>query len=244
MARPAAVFLILTIALPAYAIRPFITDDARVVGRHRLQLESWVQVDGTATQHWVLPAFGPTDRIELTIGAVHGAAYEDADKTTYAAAGPLFQMKLLLHEPQPNRWPGVAVVGGVVTPYGYGGFAPPLLSGFTYVAVTESLGTNERVLIHANFGVHILSGLVEPHATITAGIGTQVHVVRGLHAVGEVAYSDPYGGPAGVAGQAGFRYIFNDSIQLDSTVGTGPWGEQQRPVWASMGIRIVSNPLW
>jgi hypothetical protein len=61
--------------LHAHAIRPFITDDARVVGAHLLQLETWVQADAEQLQHWVLPAFGPTERIELTLGAVHGASY-------------------------------------------------------------------------------------------------------------------------------------------------------------------------
>ncbi|HEY0715752.1 MAG TPA: hypothetical protein VGF45_23920, partial [Polyangia bacterium] len=50
----------------AQAIRPFITDDARVVGARSLQMESWVQLDENALQHWILPSFGPTSWLELS----------------------------------------------------------------------------------------------------------------------------------------------------------------------------------
>jgi hypothetical protein len=227
-----------------WAIRPFITDDARVVGRRLLQLETWAQVDESTFQHWVLPAFGPTDQIELTVGAVHGAVY-GREPVEYAINGPLLQMKILLYPAQPNRWPGVALAGGALLPFGRGGFEPPRASGFVYVAFTESLFSQERLLVHANIGVSLptqADGAVA--AAMTAGLGAQLRLIWGLHAVAEIVHGDAYTGSLTGAFQSGFRYIFSDHVQLDMTAGAGLWGDPRRPPWASIGIRLVSSPLW
>ena len=43
------VFIVLLItAPPALAVRPFITDDSRVVGRRQAQMETWVRGDRAA----------------------------------------------------------------------------------------------------------------------------------------------------------------------------------------------------
>ena len=66
---PCLVALALVLAAPpAAAVRPFITDDARVVGGRTLQLETWVRADREAFQHWVLVGFGPVGPVELTLG--------------------------------------------------------------------------------------------------------------------------------------------------------------------------------
>ena len=41
-----------------------------------------------------------------------------------------------------------------------------------------------------------------------------------------------------------FRYIFNDHIQMDGTAGVGLWGDKCREPWGTLGLRVVSNPLW
>src|SRR6185369_11771954 len=105
--------LLLLLGARAEAIRPFITDDARVVGRHRLQLESWVHASRVGLYHNLLPAFGPVEVLELTVGVVHGASFAEDGSARYAVAGPLAQAKVLLHEGALNRAPGVAFAGGV-----------------------------------------------------------------------------------------------------------------------------------
>src|SRR5687768_6023489 len=98
----------------ARAIRPFITDDAHVVGQGHLQLETYWRRDANSLQHWLLPAFGPTDWLELTIGGVHGVngLRQHPDKPSYSIANPIVQGKFLLLESIPNRPPGLAVVVG------------------------------------------------------------------------------------------------------------------------------------
>ncbi|MFN7133113.1 MAG: hypothetical protein ACK4N5_13625, partial [Myxococcales bacterium] len=49
----------LLLSPPALAVRPFITDDARVVGGAQAQLETFSRLDPVSLQHWALVGFGP-----------------------------------------------------------------------------------------------------------------------------------------------------------------------------------------
>jgi hypothetical protein len=71
---------------PARAIRPFVTDDARVVGGKLLQLETWVLVDRLVLEHNALVAVGPTDWLELTAGLLHSGIHSGADRGLAAQA--------------------------------------------------------------------------------------------------------------------------------------------------------------
>lgn len=234
-------------ATPALAIRPFITDDARVVGKHLVQLESWIQLEDGVLQNWVAPAFGPTDWLEVTVGFVHGPAHRNHDENApspprgWGIGGPLLQAKVLLRHADAWQPPGVAVVFGSLLPFGNGGFRSPA-GFFVFAALTQNLGENERVLIHANLGV---STLVEGQGTagLLAGVGTQLRLFAGLHLIAETVYGDAYTNIQAFAVQGGFRYIINDHVQLDASTGIGVAGEP-RPWWFSAGLRLVSWELW
>ncbi len=235
-------------SIPAHAIRPFITDDARVVGKHLLQLETWVQLEDGVLQNWVSPSFGPLEWLELSVGFVHGPGHIDgrftqdiATQGRWGIGGPLLQAKALIRAAEAWQAPGVALAVGSLLPFGTVGFraAPGL---FAYVALTENLGDNERVLIHANLGIgsRVLETL---KLTLLIGAGTQIRIVYGLHGVAELVYGDAYTGIEALAVQGGFRYIINAHVQLDATVGVGVAG-QTRPPWFSAGVRVVSPELW
>ncbi len=233
----------------ARAARPFVTDDARVVGDKRAQLETWLFIDREGIQHNAFPAFGPTGWLELTLGVTHGTAYSGPD-LGYSITGPVFQAKALLADVQNDGWPGVAVVGGAVAPWGAGAFRPPGWDGFAFAATTASLG-EERVLVHANLGF----ALAEDEGTrklLVLGLGTQVRLVGGLRALGEI-YS---GDPQAVAGtqasaQLGARYVFSDNVQVDTTAGSSltraedeAGNESEFDRWVTLGVRLVSNELF
>lgn len=230
----------------AWAIRPFVTDDARVVGEGHLQLETWWRRDRLGMQQWVLPAVGPTNWLELSLGGVHGAGQlgRQREKATYAIGGPIAQGKLLLRETVPNEPPGVAFVVGGVAPAGRGGFESPGWSGFSYLAVTQALIKEDDLLIHGNIGISAVSAPGLDPAKLTWGVGMQVETLYDFHLIGEIFSGDPYVQGSGGAYQAGFRMIFNDHLQLDGTWGGGLWGETVLPVWFSSGIRIVSHKLF
>ena len=106
--------------------------------------------------------------------------------------------------------------------------------------MTESLFDKERVLIHANLGISTSSEVTVG----TWGLGTQIRMIGGLHAVLEVFCNDPYAGKTGGAYQVGFSHIFNDSVQFDATVGSGLFGSEQINTFFGMGLRIVSDKLF
>lgn len=236
--------VILVASRDAWAIRPFITDDARVVGKGLVQLESWWRRDKDTMQVWALPAFGPTDWLELSAGGVVGAAHFQSSPA-FAASLPLFQGKLLLRPATPNGVPGFAVATGFIPPLGAGAFKTAGVQYYGYLAATESLFDQERMLVHVNVGVAGQAFFAaEPRATMTWGVGSQVRLVAQLHAVVELFSGDPYAGSSGAAVQGGFRYIFSDTVQLDGTVGGEIVGDTPLPPWASSGIRIVSPKLF
>lgn len=223
---------------PALAVRPFITDDARVVGRRQAQMETWTRGDRGAFQHWALASYGPIEPLELTIGAVHGVTYEHGRE--YSIAGPLMQAKFLLRKPKTSSWPGVAVSAGAFAPVGNGAFRPSGWDSFVYAALTESLMEDDRILLHGNAGfVNSSIGGRTP----TWGAGSQIRIHGGFHAVSEVFSGDPYAESSGVAFQAGFRHFISEYIQIDATVGSGMSGQPRLPVWATVGLRLVTPPL-
>jgi len=234
--------LLLTLpAQNAWAIRPFVTDDARVVGQHRLQLETWLQADNDSTEHWAVATFGPTENTELSAGGFYGLNYQSR-RMKFAVGGPIFQCKVLLHPIEPNSWPGMAVAGGAVSPYGTGGFEAGGWDPFTYLAITESLFQDDTVLLHANLGIHKAAGT---GTKATWGAGTQIHIDGPWNAIGEVYSGDPYSNSSGSAAQAGFRYVIGEQMQIDGSIGRGVSGGGERTALSgSLGLRLVSKPLW
>ena len=221
----------------AMAVRPFITDDARVVGRRQAQMETWMRGDRAAMQHWALASFGPFQPLELTVGAVHGLTFHNGNR--YSVAGPLMQAKFLFRKPEPNSWPGVAVSGGAFAPVGEGEFKPRGWDTFMYAAATESLLEDDRILLHGN------AGFVNSHSgrKATWGVGSQIRVRGGLHLVSEVFSGDPYAESSGIAFQTGFRHFISEYIQVDATIGSGVSGQPRLPVWATVGLRLATPPL-
>lgn len=237
--------LIVALALStqsALAVRPFITDDARVVGDRAVQVETWVRFDKRGLQHWVVPAFGPLRQLELSAGAVYGV--QDGK---LGAALPLLQLKVLALETKTAAfWPGLAFVVGTFGPYGVAPLKGENWDTFGYLALTESLADNDRILVHQNLGGFVsASADGRWRSTVTWGVGTQIHVIKGLHAVAEIFAGDPYAGTPTSAFQVGGRYFVSSIVQVDATFGHGLWGESILPAWGSVGLRVASNPgLW
>ncbi|MCU0623676.1 MAG: hypothetical protein MUF53_07400 [Gemmatimonadaceae bacterium] len=222
-----------------HCVRPFITDDARVVGAGLGQMEAWYRGDAESHQQWLLLAYGPTDRLEVTIGGVAG---EDRRSGSLTYALPLVQGKFLLRPYAEEAPPGMAVILGSFLPGGQGLLKPPGHGTFGFATITQALGAKERVLLHANAGVNHL-WVDGPDRTIaTWGLGTQARAVGGLHVVAEIFSGDPYVPGSGTSWQAGVRHFVSDRLQLDATAGQGFAGAVQLPFWVSAGVRWVVGP--
>jgi hypothetical protein len=235
-----ALFITLTLPIPVYAIRPFVTDDARVVGEHMAQIETSVKYAEDGLVNLNLLAIGPTENSEFTIGFVDGFPLNRESNRSFSIVGPLLQFKYLFWEAKPNRYPGAAMAAGASPPWGKGEFRPSRWSEFVYLAMTESLFDEDRLLIHGNIGL----STTNPATVATWGIGTQIRIIGGLNGILEVFYNDPYAGAIGGAYQIGFRYVVSDKIQVDMTMGSGLFGSTQIPTFVGMGLRMLSNKLW
>jgi hypothetical protein len=239
--RPFLALAAALVAVPAHAIRPFVTDDARVVGERLAQLETWLFAKREYWTHNALFAVGPTDWLELTTGFAQGATRNAPDRE-YSITGGILQGKALLREARPDAWPGVAVAAGILPPTGEGFLRPKGVGGFVYGMLTKSM-RDDDLLIHANLGITGERGHDTPPRSVTSGVGFQARVLGGFHAVGEIYRGDPYD-PLfrSSATQFGFRHIFSDEVQIDGTVGTTLSGESE--TWITLGIRLVTKPLW
>lgn len=236
-----------------HRVRPFITDDARVVGHGLGQVESWVRSDTESNQLWVLGAFGPTPWLELTVGGVAGtergavaAAEPTPGRFTYAL--PLLQAKALVRPYEAGGGPGVAVVAGTFLPEGRGFLQLPGHGTFGFVSVSQSLARRwtptrhapDPPLVHANVGINRLWIGAGPDETlVTWGVGTQLPVRWGTHLVAELFSGDPYVPGSGTAWQAGSRVFVSEQLQLDATLGKGIGGAAPLPLWWSAGVRVV-----
>jgi hypothetical protein len=230
---------------PALAVRPFVTDDAAVVGEKLVLLETSLRFDKTRVQNLNLLAYGPSENLELTVGFADGFLLDAEDETgRLSIAGPLAQAKFLLKKPTPNGFPGVAVVAGFNSPYDTHNFGNASWGEFVYLAFTESLGEHDRVLVHGNVGASY--GMPEDtwKYLYTWGVGTQVRLVGGLHSVAEIFSGDPYSQESSGAFQAGFRYFVSERVQLDATVGSGLWGTPAIDTWTGCGLRVISDSPW
>ena len=227
-------------AFPAFAVRPFITDDAAVVGRRLAQLETRLMFDRFGGGHWAMLAYGPHERVEVAVGGVWG--YDrllQPKRTEIGYAAPLVEVKYLFRDYNTDKFPGVALVGGTFLPAGRGDFAPPGPGAYSYLALTQCFGKDERVLLHGNLGVNYLRVGGKDDFAATWGLGTQIKAYKGLHLVGEVVSGDPYIAGSGLLYQTGVRYFVSDLLQLDATLGQGLAGENKVPFWAGLGARMV-----
>ncbi len=222
-------------------VRPFITDDARVVGDKLAQLETWVRFDKESGQHWFLCAYGPNRKLELTAGGVYGYQVENESKKKFSYALPLLQVKILFNEYKPNRWPGYGVAIGTFLPLGRGSFKPAGYGTFGYLTVSQCFGEGEKFLFHGNIGANYLHIDKSNQLITTWGLGTQIKAYKGMHLVGEVFSGDPYIPGTGTSWQAGYRYFVSDLFQIDMTIGNGIAGEVILPFWFSAGLRIVTE---
>ncbi len=92
----------------AFAARPFVTDDARIVDEGGCQIESFVkrQRKFNEQEFWFLPGCTPTGPVELTLG---GIRTDNAETGT--SSGAIVQAKTLIRTLRTNDY-GLALTLG------------------------------------------------------------------------------------------------------------------------------------
>ena len=223
------------------AVRPFITDDGAIIGYRRMEIANWLLIDKGSGQLWHSANIGLHERVELTVAMFWGYDKSGGDNhTRMSVTAPLIQTKFLLRDYIPNGLPGMTIAVGSNLPYGAGAFVPGGYGTFAFTSITQCIGKEENVLIHANFGGTYLREDRQNYAGFTWGIGTQVKVCKGLHFVGEFISGDPYEHNAGIGYQLGIRQFISDKLQIDCAFGNGIGGGKNKPpLWISSGVRYV-----
>ncbi|MCL2417440.1 MAG: hypothetical protein FWD02_05850 [Bacteroidales bacterium] len=233
-------FILAVITTKTFAVRPFITDDAAVIGHRQFQLETWTLFDRDASEHWIMWAYGPIENLEVAIGALWG---RDRVNRELSFAVPLLEAKYLFRPYQSGRGPGIAASAGTFLPWGRGDFREDYFGAYGIFMLTQAFGRDESILIHGNLGVNFLDTERRRDRFIPFwGLGTQIRTFGGLHLVGEVISGDPYVPGTGLAYHVGLRHFVSDYFQLDLTFGDGIRGREQMPFWFGFGVRLVLDP--
>lgn len=255
------VFLIF-LTSTAYAVRPFVTDDARIADYGQLEMESWMEITHAEGGFGDAPGFNsmfgvtPLDWLEI----IAGTGFSRASDDKWALANPVLQTKVLFTRAEANGDPGYAFASGATFDIGQTTLAaggtvdessnPKYKLGDNYYAIglmTHRL-FNDSVQLHTNFGLRAehQSGIglrLRPYWGLgfdAAIIGDDIHAIAEAYAGDPLAYNAPL-----YAGQFGARWIYSDYVNIDLTFGAQPTVDTWRQttskveVWGQLGLRLL-----
>lgn len=247
---------------PAYAVRPFVTDDARIADYGQVEIESWMEVThaeggfGDAPGLNTMLGITPSDWLEI----IGGTGLARASNNKWAIANPVIQTKVLFTQAEADGAPGLAFASGATFDAGQTTLAagasidesinPKYQLGDNYYAIglmTYRL-LDDTVQVHTNLGLRAehQSGIglrLRPYW----GIGVDAELIRkDIHAIAEAYAGDPleYNAPL-YAGQFGARWIYSDDVNVDLTFGAQPTMNTYRQatsaveVWGQVGLRLL-----
>ena len=223
----AAVVLSLS-ATAAYAARPFVTDDARIVDTGGCQIETFAKLQQRENEKelWFMPACTPAalGSTEFTLGG------NQVDNAAAGTANALIvQVKTLLKPLATDGWGFAATLG---TTRQHPANVDASWSPYINLAGSVSLA-HDAVVVHVNTGQ--LHDRTVSRNRYTWGIGTEIVLGAKLYGIAE-SYNQADEKPSS---QVGLRYwITPNRWQVDSTIGTqnAPAG---RRTWTSIGMRFL-----
>ncbi|MCL2310299.1 MAG: hypothetical protein FWC42_08535 [Proteobacteria bacterium] len=212
----------------AYAARPMITDDARLVDPKSCQVESWVQFNRDSTEYWAMPACNFTGNFELTLG---GARSNDEGRTR--TTDVVFQGKTVFKTLDPNGWAWGLTVGSALHPDTRTDHS---LIGDLYAYVPASFSfRDDQFLLHTNLGW--LREKESARHRMTWGIGSETQLSERIWLIAET-FGENQGKPFY---QGGLRYwLVHDFVQIDATYGNR-FGSSTEERWFSIGLRLLSS---
>jgi hypothetical protein len=226
--RSAILLVLLAVSAKAWAARPMITDDARIVDPKSCQVESWARHERHGSYElWTVPSCNPTGNFEISVGGglqLQGGAGRLADS--------LMQAKTVLRPLRTNDW-GLAVSVSRSVERGLESGSRDIASYNLNVPVTQSL-RDDALLLHANAGLR--EDRVARRTYATWGLGSELTLRERVQLIAEV-YGESGSRPF-VHG--GLRYwLVPDRVQMDTTIGAqARFGGGVR--WYTIGVRVLS----
>lgn len=209
-----------------HAVRPFVTDDARIVDYGQIETETWIE-STRANGEWnpapAINAIGSTsvnNWLQILVGTGSGF---DRDGNS-GISNPLLSAKVLLKAATEGVSPGYALSYTSTFDNGRGSFQE-------HGKVQSIVGMSTYRLLEDRLNIHINLGLrtdqERNHASRTRplwGLGVDVETFSPKNRfVAEVFSGDPLtlNSPR-YATQFGMRYLYSDYIQMDAIAGLEP----------------------
>ena len=243
------------------AVRPFVTDDARIVYKGQVTTETYggitmVQGDKPAIEARSLQGLGITDRFELTAGGF-GFSYQDNHARPLDM---LIQPKYVLHNSL-GAIPSVSVTAASLFPLSgnrqhWDGYAMAQVSWFLFTPDADTDPYDNDLALHLNLGMKSRydAGPATYRSKLywAAGFEVITPVTREIRFLGEIFNGDPFSFEEKFpAFQTGFRWYKSPTVQLDlvfrglrngSLETQAPTGAEFSPGWnytIQAGLRVL-----
>jgi hypothetical protein len=231
----------------ALAVRPFVTDDARIIDRGQLETENWLDLH-RARRRWhqsfnVMAGVSFNEWAELIAGG--GVALDGARQI--GVINPVIQPKFLVMRAEDDGVPGISIATGVTLPVGIGPVYDNVWGMYLIAPITSRL-FDDWLMVHVNLGARAAiyedrSTSIDPYWGVGFDLGVGVQEAR---IVGEAFAGDPLEplGPR-VAAQGGFRWLKSDYVNFDLTFGGQPelddFGNRtgRAEIWGQLGVRLL-----
>ncbi len=245
----------------ALAVRPFVTDDARIVYKGQVTTETYggitmVQGNKPAIEARSLQGLGITDRFELTAGGF-GFSYQDNHARPLDM---LIQPKYVLHSSL-GAIPSVSVTAASLFPLSgnrqhWDGYAMAQVSWFLFTPDADTDPYDNDLALHLNLGMKSRydAGPATYRSKLywAAGFEVITPVTREIRFLGEIFNGDPFSFEEKFpAFQTGFRWYKSPTVQLDlvfrglrngSLETQAPTGAEFSPGWnytIQAGLRVL-----
>jgi len=231
----------------AQAVRPFVTDDARIVDEGQITSEVWLETasDGGPWEDSLHALVGTSVNQWLELTAVSTFGLETGFGND--VSNPVFQAKTLLLPAVSDGPVGIAVSLGYIPELGQG---PSHIAGdgaYALALITKRLN-DDHLLLHTNLG---LTGTrtatagerLRPFAGVGAEFALWTYEWRG---VAEVFTGDPFDPlRSDVSSQFGLRWLHSDLFNFDLIAGWQPQVDEKLErtgrdeFWVQLGVRIT-----
>jgi hypothetical protein len=245
----------------ALAVRPFVTDDARIIYKGQLETETYtgmtmVKGDKPAIEARSLQGVAITDRFEVIAGGF-GFTYQDNQARPLDM---LIQPKYVLHSSF-GAIPSLSVAAASLFPLSgnrqhWDGYAMAHVSWFLFTPEDGPDPYDNDLAIHLNLGMKSRydagSATYRSKLFWAAGFEVITPVAREVRFLGEIFNGDPFSFEEKFpAFQTGFRWYKNSDVQLDlvfrglrngSLETQAPTGAEFSPGWnytIQAGLRVL-----
>jgi hypothetical protein len=237
----------------ALAVRPFVTDDARIVYPGQLEIENFAEVSlaqGRKPGYLArsLQGVSLTDRLEIIAGGF-GPVYDNGQ---VKPVDPVFQPKYVLYRSF-GAIPSVSVAAAELFPLSgnrqlWNSYAMAHVSWFLFMPKESTDPYDNGLAIHLNLGTksQFNSGLGGRYTTkpYWAGGFEVVTFTRELRYLGEVFAGDPFiFEEKAPVFQTGFRWYKHPNLQWD-LVWRAVRGAQERGDTLQIGLRILFDDVF